>query len=321
MRRYYYNIMCITAMNSILKKIGDDFIDIMNNSLSPKIINPDYVYHYTSIASFMSIMKNNELWFSHASFLNDPLEISFGLDVITNILNKNLNDFSTILSILERQRKIYKESSLDLTRDLVFLFSFSGLPDELSSWIQYGDSGYGICLGFIQSKLLKNIGLHNKALRPDIFFPIQYYSSWYVSHSNNIPGFGDALIDYYKRMEKYIKEEGMENEPSVQRALYEVTKSFACFIKNDFHVGEREWRYVIFTGRGDRNIMIKPTSHDVKMVYRVPFGDEKIIGLVDNITIGPKHNLDPKIAAALEIFLLHKQGTIYNTRFSNGILQ
>jgi hypothetical protein len=307
-------------MNTILTKIGDDFIAAINN-LAPKITSPDYVSHYTSISSFMNIMEKNELWYSHASFLNDPLEISFGFDIITNILTKRQDDFLTVLSIIEKQRRIYKESFLDLNRDLVFLFSFSGLSDELSSWIQYGDSGYGICLDFIHSKLLKSISSHSKALQPDIFFPVQYYSTWFTPHTNNIPGFDKALIDYYSEMEEFINKEGMEKEQNVQRTLYEITKSFACFIKNDFHAGEKEWTYVIFTAPGDRNIEIKPTNHGVKMIYNVQFSDEKIIGLIDNIIIGPKHTNDPKISASLEIFLFQKQGTTYNTRFSKGILQ
>ena len=113
----------------------------------------------------------------------------------------------------------------------------------------------------------------------------------------------------------------MVNDQNIQRTLYEKTRSFASFIKNDFHAGEREWRYVLFTGPGDRSIKINPTDHGIKMFYNVLFGDEKIISLIYEIIIGPKHNKDPKISAALEILILHKQGTTYNTRFSNGILQ
>ena len=313
--------MCFESLNSILLKIGDDFVDVMNNILSPIIKSPDYVYHYTSITSFMNILDTNELWLSHSSFLNDPLEISFGLDVITNILSKKQDDFPIVLNIIKKQRNFYKESSLDLTRDLVFIFSFSELNDELSSWIQYGDSGYGICLGFIQSKLLKSIGSHTNALQPDIFFPVQYFTSWFEPNQNNITGFNKALINYYKGMEEFIEKESMENNQNVQRTLYEITKSFACFIKNDFHSAEKEWRYVIFTGRGDQNINIKPVNHNAKMFYKIPLKEERIIGLIDQIIIGPKHNRDPRIAASLEIFIYQKQKTTYNTRFSNGLLQ
>jgi hypothetical protein len=308
-------------LNSTLTKIRDVFIHVMNNNLSPKIKNLDYLYHYTNIDSFMSIMENNELWFSHTSFLNDPLEISFGIDVITNILEKNHNDFSIVINIIEKQRKLYKENSLDLTRDLVFLFSFSGLPDELSSWVQYGDSGYGICLDFVQSKLLENISAHSKTLKPVMFFPVQYYSSWYSPDSNNISGFSNALIDYYTGIEEFITKEGMEKESNVQRALYEITKSFACFIKNDFHAREKEWRYVIFTGKGDENIKIIPANHGAKMFFKVNFGNFRIIELINRITIGPKHNKDQRISAALELLLFQKYRTIFNIHFSDGILQ
>jgi hypothetical protein len=308
-------------MHGILTKIGEDFVTMMNSNLSPKLKNFDYVYHYTSIDSFMSIVKNNELWFSHALFLNDPLEIAFGLDVIINTLNIKKNDYATVLNIIEGQRNKYKEYSLDLNRDLVFLFSFSELSDKLSSWIQYGDSGRGVCLEFIRPILLKNISTHTTGLSADIFFPVQYYSSEFLPHTSNIDGFNDALFDYYKGMEEFITKEKMEKEQNVQRTLYEVTKSIACFIKNDFHADEKEWRYVVFSGRGDENVILKPINHGVKMFYKIPFGNEKLIRLIEHIIIGPKHNNDPRIAAALEIFIYQTQATMYNINFSKGILR
>jgi hypothetical protein len=309
------------TIHGILIKINDDFVSMMNDNLSPKLKSFDYVYHYTSIDSFVSIMRSNELWFSHALYLNDPLEIAFGLDVIINILNKKKNDYTTVLNIIEKQRNVYKEYSLDLSRDLVFLFSFSELSDKLSSWIQYGDSGHGVCLEFIRPILLKNIGTHTTGLRGDIFFPIQYFSSEFIPHSNNIKGFNKALFDYYKRMENFIKKKEMEKEPNVQRTLYETTKSIACFIKNDFHASEKEWRYAVFSGIGDRNIILKQSNHGIKMFYKVPFENEKLIHLIDSIIIGPKHNRDPRIAAALEILIYQEQATMHNTRFSKGILR
>lgn len=308
-------------MHTILTKIGDDFVIMVNNKLSPGLKTFDYVYHYTSIDSFMSIMKSNELWFSHALYLNDPLEIAFGLDVIINILNKKKNDYTTVLNIIEKQRNTYKEYSLDLNRNLVFLFSFSELSDKLSSWIQYGDSGHGVCLEFIRPILLKNISTHTTGLGGDIFFPIQYFSSEFLPHSNNIDAFNEALFDYYKGMEDFIKKEGMEKEPNVQRTLYEVTKSIACFIKNDFHAGEKEWRYAVFSGRGDSNIILSQVNHGIKMFYKVSFGEEKIIYLIDSIIAGPKHNRDPRIAAALEILIYQTQATMYHIRFSQGMLR
>jgi hypothetical protein len=313
--------MSIETMYPILTKIEDDFLSIINNNLEPIIPYPEYMSHYTSISSFMSIMDRNELWFSHAFFLNDPLEISFGINFIINILTKRQDDFSTVINIIEKQRKIHKERSFDLTRELPFIFSFSGLSDELSSWIQYGDSGYGICLDFNYSRFIKSIISYRDELQSHIFFPVQYYSSQFTPHTSNIPGFDKAITDYYSGMEEFLKNKGIAKDQNVQRTLYEITKTFACLIKNDFHAGEREWRYVIFTGKSDENIKIIPTNHGVKMFYKVQFIDEEIIGLIDNIIIGPKHTNDPKIAASLEIFISQKQKMTYYTQFSKGILQ
>jgi len=169
--------MSIKTMYTILSKIDNDFVNIMNNNLSPITKKLDYVYHYTSIDSFMKIMESNQLWFSHASFLNDPLEIAFGIDVIVNILEKKKDEYPIVLSIINKQRNIYKEMSLDLTRNLVFIFSFSEFSDKLSSWIQYGDVGYGVCLEFIQPLLMNKISSQDAGYNNGIFFPIQYYSN------------------------------------------------------------------------------------------------------------------------------------------------
>jgi hypothetical protein len=266
-------------------------------------------------------MKNNELWFSHALYLNDPLEIAFGPDVIINILNMKKNDYTTALNIIEKQRNNYKEYSLDLNRNLVSLFSFSEPSDKLSSWIQYSDSGHSVCLEFIRPILLKNISTYTTGLRGDIFFPIQYFSSEFLPHSNNIDGFNEVLFGYYKGMEDFIKKERMEKEPNAQRTLYETTKSIACFIKNDFHASEKEWWYAIFSGRGDNDIILKQANHGIKMFYKVSFGEENIIYLINSIITGPKHNRVQKIVAALEILIYQTQATMYNIHFSQGMLR
>ena len=313
--------MSIGTIGSILSKIEENFINVVNEDLSSKVKNPDYVYHYTTIKSFMEIIESNEIWLSHASYLNDPLEINFGIDVIINNLEGKEKEYSCVLPILEKQRKIYKESSLDLNRDLVFFFSFSEYSDKLSSWIQYGDDGNGICLEFIYSYLLSKVSSHVNNMKDKFLFPIQYYSNDYFPNVNNVNGFDDAMFKYYKEMDNLITSKGMEKEPNVQRTLYEKTKSFACFIKNDFHADEKEWRYIIFSGVGDDKIKIVPSNQGVKMFYRVSFEEERLIDIIDRIRIGPKHNYDPKTSEALKIFLYQKEKIMFNMDFSEGILR
>ena len=36
--------------------------------------------HYTKVVVLESILRNNEIWFSHPLLMNDPEEVSFGLD-------------------------------------------------------------------------------------------------------------------------------------------------------------------------------------------------------------------------------------------------
>jgi hypothetical protein len=45
--------------------------------------------HYTKVPVLESILRNNEIWFSHPLLMNDPQEVIFGLDVGVKLLLAN----------------------------------------------------------------------------------------------------------------------------------------------------------------------------------------------------------------------------------------
>jgi hypothetical protein len=63
----------------------DDIRDLFNNITN----KPDTVFHYTSRGSLYSILENNCIFFGNILRSNDPLEIKFGLETISHILNEN----------------------------------------------------------------------------------------------------------------------------------------------------------------------------------------------------------------------------------------
>jgi Protein of unknown function (DUF2971). len=296
--------------------VGSAFTDIIMKKLAPSIRPVDFIYHYTSIDSFLKIMSSNELWLSHASYMNDPLEVEFGISVILNIMKRKMPD-SKMMKILEKQMVDIKYSSLDLKRDLAFVFSFSETDDHLPSWIQYGNSGNGICIGLINSKLLSTIS----PLLPTnkhMYFPVQYYAKHYEPSRSNIQGFENAVIDYYKLLDEKFQNINSEDEHHLKNYLYEMTKLLAAFIKHDFHEEEKEWRLVLFSGIGEKNIEVYSSMNSIKMSYRIEFREQKIMSLVDSLKVGPCHNEDERVRAALEIALWKYQGTHYNVQFSKG---
>jgi Protein of unknown function (DUF2971) len=302
----------------MIMKVQGRFQHHIMNSIVPKIKPIDFLFHYTTIETFLNITKTNELWLSHASYMNDPNEIKFGIDIILGIL-KRKSICEIVIRTLEKQKNIHEEFSLDLKRDLAFIFSLSEKKDQLSQWMQYADSGNGICLGFINKKLLSTFS-PLIPLNKHMYFPVQYYSSDIQASSSNILDFEESIINYYKEIDEYAQKNNIENDQQFQMAVYEMTKLVASFIKNDFYEQESEWRFVLFAGRGENTISIKPAKMGVKMIYIMKFGDQKIMDLIDTIKIGPKHKNDMRISTALEIAIRQNQMRDRNIGFSEGIV-
>jgi len=100
----------------------------------------DPVYHYTSPAGLLSILKNKRLWASEASGMNDLAEVRSG--------------WERIRAWLERQAK---SDAVELLRDLaeapldnpheVFVLCGSTAADDANQWRLYAGGGSGYAIG------------------------------------------------------------------------------------------------------------------------------------------------------------------------------
>ena len=62
-----------------------------------------------------------QIWFSNISSLNDPLEVSFGLEVIKDIIESNCTDIKNIQTIIG---KLEKELEQKITTKKYFCFFY-----------------------------------------------------------------------------------------------------------------------------------------------------------------------------------------------------
>ncbi len=116
------------------------------------------VYHYTSLSTFVNIVKSGELRLSDITKSNDPIECTFALDAIKKAYHQIINRED----ITEQQRRFmhcccfeYIESiyCYGHLNNLVLAVSFCEPEHELSLWRTYGDNGCGIAIGFSKNKL------------------------------------------------------------------------------------------------------------------------------------------------------------------------
>jgi hypothetical protein len=307
-----------TMLLDTLLKIKSGFQEHVRQYLAPKVRHVDFVYHYTTIPALLSILKNNELWLSHSSFMNDPNEIEFGVGFILHLLDQSVRA-KTVADLIRKQRA-QGQMALDLYQELPFLLSFTELRDDVAPWVQYADDGSGVHIEFVQSKILPTFGGLVPASK-HIHFPVQYFSSIYAGVDSNVAGFDQTVLDFYLGIEEFVVQNGLSNDFQAQNALFSVTKLLASIIKHEFHKAEREWRFVLLAGPGDSSISVLPYGSSARMVYKMGFGKGRVADVMQSIKLGPKHRRDERVSAALEQAIRRGQTRDWNVSFSEGLLR
>ncbi len=118
--------------SSLWEPIGEFINERLNQGSMPA------VHHYTSVRGALGILESGKFWFTERAHLNDPSEISHGIEIATEILK-------------ERGRhgdaNRFGRCTANVFRDCRFFSgSFTFKDDDLSQWINYGDEGKGVIL-------------------------------------------------------------------------------------------------------------------------------------------------------------------------------
>ncbi|RVK32186.1 hypothetical protein [Sinorhizobium meliloti] len=87
--------------------------DVTVKKTSPNTKTPTHLTHYTDLAGLKGIIENNELWLSHAAFLNDPQELEHGVDQTKKVLN-NLLDDEAVGATAKARQKLIKDIAADM---------------------------------------------------------------------------------------------------------------------------------------------------------------------------------------------------------------
>src|SRR5579863_492549 len=98
------------------------------------------VHHYTSLSGALGILESGRLWFTERAHLNDPSEISHGIQIARALLLEEGR--TTDASRLgDRAERVFRDFRF-------FSASFSFAGDDASQWVKYADGGQGIVLSF-----------------------------------------------------------------------------------------------------------------------------------------------------------------------------
>jgi hypothetical protein len=112
----------------------------------------DLVYHYTNTAGLLGIIQGRKLWASDIQFLNDAMEINYGVSVIMDkIRSVRKKEDDNLRKVEDELKRTTRPDPQHPTWHL-YATCFCDNGDLLSQWRSYGRDGYAI--GFRREWLL-----------------------------------------------------------------------------------------------------------------------------------------------------------------------
>lgn len=108
----------------------------------------DLIWHYTSLDSCLKILESKELWASDIRKMNDPKEVEFGQEIISQEFIQSFPEHENVIL-----QMLLQVNMIDHER-IKFSCSFSDHPCDLSQWRAYGSDGEGVSIGIDPNELL-----------------------------------------------------------------------------------------------------------------------------------------------------------------------
>ncbi len=132
---------------------------------------PRVLYHYTKVEGLKSMLESGHLWATDAAFMNDPQELRYGFDLLSEIASRDMNLRRTgqLAEFLASINDIVEEKTW---RARVYFVSFCQNGDLLSQWRAYGAFGGGYAVGLKTACLVGPGADEQKPVR--VLHPIIY---------------------------------------------------------------------------------------------------------------------------------------------------
>jgi hypothetical protein len=239
------------------------------------------LYHYTTQAGLLGIIRDRTLWASSILHLNDASEFKYAFDIAQRIASeakaagKEMKDFEHTLAVMRNVINVH-------------VCSFSTERDQLSQWRAYCHDGSGFSIGF-DPKVLQEL-----AQGQDFTLEECTYDS--NDHDASIR----ALIDVILAL-------GTEKSHTPQPTFLTGFMSVAPRMKHPSFAEEREWRLV--------NRRVTETIRNPQILYRlgksffIPYREfqlgSDVDSLVKEVIVGPSPHSKLSVKTTME-YLWHQ---------------
>lgn len=244
---------------------------------------PESLFHYTSSAAFLSIIKNGELWFSDYRYMNDLSELNYGIELFKRILSERSdaesdNDDSHILFVALKEL----ESAAPQTD--MFVFCMCEENNLLNQWRVYGKDTVPVSIEFAtRGFMFVNWKPHNFQL-----VPIIYDAYKQQAIADNVISAG---VEYMRQHRDAI----FANDDAIKgfgEMFAAACIGWSSSMKHPQFAVEKEWRLSVRWGLGPR--YLRGQNYRASPIGIVPYltvrPDDENMGSelpIRSVTIGP----------------------------------
>lgn len=133
--------------------LGED-IGVVNSGGYIMEKTPELLFHYTNFVALEGILFGEGIRLCCSSEMNDAKEIKHFIQMLESSTIKYC-EISGRTELVPLVEKLFLEQKEKRKDEVVYLTSFSEWEDDAAQWERYGNSGYGVSIGFDLVELKK----------------------------------------------------------------------------------------------------------------------------------------------------------------------
>ncbi len=256
------------------------------------------VHHYTSLDGALGILTSGKIWFTERAHLNDPSEISNGVEIAAAILREQGREDDAV-RLEGCAQRVFQDFCF-------FSASYSLERDDLHQWTKYADDGRGVALSFKASAFCN---------------PKQYID-------NLIPNNPTAIVCPMSYDSEYLRKKiATMIEIWDKYSIYELCDHvimISSMFKNECWAFEKEYRFFVHGNRSEimKSLYYRSRERNGEIVayLEIPIQhwDQNENFPIYHICIGPAAS--PELDVQIVDFLSSKSIPVLGTALSRSQL-
>jgi Protein of unknown function (DUF2971) len=247
----------------------------MNREILEEVLSrkpPEILYHYTTQAGLMGIIREKEIWATHTQHLNDRSEYLHALGMTSHALDRKIRrekDTTRKALLVDMRQVIEGNESMN-----VAVCSFSEDRDSLSQWRAYGSSASGFAIGIAGKSLADAVNRE------------QFHLVQCLYKEREQARLMESLINLV--LEENLQSRREEDDLIKGGNLRAYLHRFAPIIKNACFSEEKEWRIISHPlSCRNKRYTYRQGSSMIIPYYRFPLADEGGNLHINEIIVGP----------------------------------